>query len=367
MATETTRVIGPGGTIGILGGGQLGRMLSLAAARLGLKCVIFAPENDSPAFQVSAGHVIAGYDDRAALEKFAQQVDVITYEFENIPEATGTLLAALKPVRPNPKALGTIQNRIAEKAFIRSFGIGTAPFAAITSEATVRTAFDQIGAPSIIKTSRFGYDGKGQRMVRSVDDALAAFREFKGVECILEGFVDFRRELSVVAARGADGAIACYDLVENIHGDHILRTTLAPAKAPQKLKADAIKIAEQLLKAFDYIGIMAIELFETRDGHLFVNEIAPRVHNSGHWTIDGCAVSQFEQHIRAVAGWPLGDAHRHSDAVMTNLLGDEAATWDAVAREAGACLHLYGKADARQGRKMGHVTRIYPIGTRPEA
>jgi 5-(carboxyamino)imidazole ribonucleotide synthase len=329
--------------------------------------VIFAPEKDSPAFQVSAGHVVGSYEDRAALEKFAGLVDVITFEFENIPEATGTLLSALKPVRPNPKALGTIQNRIAEKTFINSLGIATAPFAAMTSEASVRTAVDRIGTPSIIKTSRLGYDGKGQRMVRSADDALAAFREFKGVECILEGFVDFKREMSVVAARGADGAIACYDLVENIHGDHILRTTLAPAKASQKLKVEANKIAAKLVEAFDYVGVMAIELFETQDGRLFVNEIAPRVHNSGHWTIDGCAVSQFEQHIRAVAGWPLGDARRHSDAVMTNLLGDEAAAWQAHARTPGACLHLYGKTDARQGRKMGHVTRLYPLGTRPDA
>jgi 5-(carboxyamino)imidazole ribonucleotide synthase len=363
---ELTQPVAPGGTVGILGGGQLGRMLCLAAARMGLKCVVFAPDQDSPAFRVSSAHVVAAYDDRTALQRFAGQVDVITYEFENIPGDSGAFLSSLKPVRPNPQALSTIQNRIAEKAFVQKLGIATAPFAAVTSEETARSAFGVIGGPAVLKTSRLGYDGKGQRMVRSVDDAVAGWQAFGRVECILEGFVDFKRELSVVAARGDDGAVACYDLVENIHGDHILRTTLAPAKGSQGLRADANAIADKLLAAFDYVGVMAIELFETRDGRLLVNEMAPRVHNSGHWTIDGCAVSQFEQHLRAVCGWPLGDATRHSDAVMTNLLGDEVATWRAHAAQPATAVHLYGKTDARQGRKMGHVTRLYPPGTRPD-
>ena len=363
---ELAHPVAPGGTVGILGGGQLGRMLCLAAARMGLKCLVFAPDADSPAFQVSGAHIVAGYDDLAALQRFAAQVDVITYEFENIPADTGDFLSALRPVRPNPQALSTIQNRIAEKAFVQRLGIGTAPFAAVTSEDSARDAFAAIGAPAVLKTSRLGYDGKGQRMVRALADAIDGWRAFGHVECILEGFVDFRRELSVVAARGADGAVACYDLVENIHGDHILRTTLAPAKGAAGLAGAANKIAGKLLAAFDYVGVMAIELFETRDGRLLVNEMAPRVHNSGHWTIDGCTVSQFEQHLRAVAGWPLGDGTRHSDAVMTNLLGDEASTWRAYAAQPATAVHLYGKTAARQGRKMGHVTRLYPLGTRPD-
>ena len=367
MGADPLQPIAPGGTIGILGGGQLGRMLAMAAARLGLKVCIYAPEADSPAFQVSDAHIVAAYDDHAALQTFASQVDAITFEFENIPGDTGAALAARKPVRPNPRALAVIQNRNAEKTFIRDQGIGTTPFAPVTSEETARSAFAQIGAPAVLKTSRLGYDGKGQRMIRSLDETVAAWSAFGRVECILEGFVDFKRELSIVAARGVGGAIACYDLVENLHGDHILRTTLAPARNAQRLKAEATKIATRLLSAFDYIGVMAVELFETQDGRLLVNEIAPRVHNSGHWTIDGCTVSQLEQHIRAVAGWPLGDTTRHSDAVMTNLLGDEVAAWRDHAASPATAVHLYGKSDARQGRKMGHITRLYPLGTRPDA
>jgi 5-(carboxyamino)imidazole ribonucleotide synthase len=364
--TDLAQPVGPGGTVGILGGGQLGRMLALAAARLGLKCFVFAPEKDSPAFQVAGAHMVAAYDDQAALKRFASHVDVITYEFENIPGDTGAFLSTVKPVLPNPRALATIQNRIAEKSFVRGLGIATTPFAAVTSDESLRAAFATIGTPAILKTSRLGYDGKGQSKVGTLDELLAAWNGFGRVECILEGFVDFARELSVVAARGRGGAIECYDLVENLHADHILRTTLAPAKARQKLKEEANDIAARLLAAFDYIGVMAIELFETRDGRLLVNEIAPRVHNSGHWTIDACAVSQFEQHMRAVCGWPLGGATRHSDAVMTNLLGDEAAAWRAHAAQPATGVHLYGKTDARQGRKMGHVTRLYPLGTRPD-
>lgn len=364
--TATDAVIGPGGTIGILGGGQLGRMLAMAAARLGLKCAIYAPEADSPAFQVSAWHVVADYADHDALAKFARAVDVVTYEFENVPGDAASVLSALKSVRPNPKALTVIQDRFAEKTFAHNLGIETAPFALITSDETLRAAQAQVGTPSVLKTARLGYDGKGQRIVRANDQLAAAWNELKRVPCILEGFVDFTRELSVVAARGTDGSVACFDLVENRHENHILRTTLAPARANQRLKTQAVQITTQLLAAFDYVGVMAVEMFETRDGRLLVNEIAPRVHNSGHWTIDACTVSQFEQHIRAVCGWPLGDPKRHSDAVMTNLLGDEANDWRSLADTPASALHLYGKGEAREGRKMGHVTRLYPLGTRPE-
>lgn len=359
-------VVLPGGTIGILGGGQLGRMLAMAAARLGLKSAIFAPEEDAPAYQVCDSHVVAPYSDHDALVKFAQRVDVVTYEFENVPGDAASVLSGLKSVRPNPGALSVIQDRFKEKSFAREHRIATTPFALIDSDASLQRALAEVGTPSVLKTARLGYDGKGQKIVRSPDQLAAAWSELKRVPCILEGFVDFTRELSVVAARGQDGDIACFDLVENRHENHILRTTLAPAKATSRVKAEAQRIATDLLEAFDYVGVMAVEMFETRDGQLLVNEIAPRVHNSGHWTIDGCVVSQFEQHIRAVAGWPLGDPKRHSDAVMTNLLGEEADAWRSLAREPSTAVHLYGKGEARPGRKMGHVTRVYPLGLRPD-
>ncbi len=365
MSASPLRPIGPGGTVGILGGGQLGRMLAMAAARLGLKCAIYSPEPDSPAFQVCDAHVVAGYGDTIALENFARTVDVVTYEFENVPGDAAKVLSALKSVRPNPKALSIIQDRFAEKSFARKLDVATTPFALVDSDESLRAALQSVGVPSVLKTARLGYDGKGQRIVRTAEQLAAAWNELKRVPCILEGFVDFTRELSVVAARGIDGQIACYDLVENRHEDHILRTTLAPARATARVKAEAIRIAGRLLEAFDYVGVMAVEMFETPDGRLLVNEIAPRVHNSGHWTIDGCAVSQFEQHIRAVCGWPLGDTTRHSDAVMTNLLGVEAHEWAKLADERAIGVHLYGKSAAREGRKMGHVTRLYPLGMRP--
>jgi 5-(carboxyamino)imidazole ribonucleotide synthase len=341
-------------------------MLAMAAARLGLKTAIYAPEKDSPAFQVCDVHVIGSYGDHDALRAFANSVDVVTYEFENVPGDAASVLSALKSVRPCPKALTVIQDRLAEKTFARHAGILTTPFAAVDSEEALELALKSVGVPSVLKTSRLGYDGKGQRMVRSPQDLRKAWDELHRVPCILEGFVNFTRELSLVAARGLDGTIACYDLVENQHENHILRTTLAPAKANARLKTEARRIAERLLGAFDYVGLMAVEMFETDKGELLVNEIAPRVHNSGHWTIDGCTVSQFEQHIRAVCGWPLGDTMRHSDAIMTNLLGDEIHGWRALASLPACAVHHYGKSEARDGRKMGHVTRLYPLGLRPD-
>jgi 5-(carboxyamino)imidazole ribonucleotide synthase len=356
----------PGGTVGIVGGGQLGRMLTLAAARLGLKCHVFAPERDSPAFQVAAAHTCASYADKDSLVAFANAVDVVTYEFENIPAPSITLLSSLREVRPSPRALDVLQDRSGEKAFVHALGIETAPFAPVDSEASARAAFAALGAPAILKTSMLGYDGKGQRRVASADETAAAWHALGRVRCILEGFIDFKRELSIVAARGVGGTLQCYDLVENIHEHHVLRTTLAPAKNVERLTARANEIARSIASALDYCGVMATELFETRDGRLLVNEIAPRVHNSGHWTLDACAVSQFEQHIRAVCGWPLGDPARHSDAVMRNLLGEEVLAWQPAASDPQTCLHLYGKSAPRQGRKMGHATKLYPLGARPD-
>jgi 5-(carboxyamino)imidazole ribonucleotide synthase len=359
------KLVPPGGTVGILGGGQLGRMLTLAAARLGLNCHIFAPEADSPAFQVAAARTCAAYDDTKALEAFARAVDVVTYEFENIPGESVTQLSSLREVRPNARALDLLQDRFVEKKFLKNLGIETAPFAPVDSEASARAAFAMIGAPAILKTSTLGYDGKGQRRVQSGPDTVAAWHTLGKTRCILEGFVDFTRELSIVAARGPDGSFQCYDLVENIHENHVLRTTLAPASDSDRLTTRAMEIAGSVTTSLNYVGVLATELFETRDGRLLVNEIAPRVHNSGHWTIDACAVSQFEQHIRAVCGWPLGNPQRHSDAIMRNLLGDEALAWQPLAREPQTSIHLYGKSAPKPGRKMGHVTRLFPLGQRP--
>lgn len=344
-------------TIGILGGGQLGRMLSVAAARLGFRTHIFEPAANPPAAHVADRVTTAAYDDHAALAAFAASVDVVTYEFENIPTAALDVLEAAHPIRPNRRALAVSQDRIAEKDFLTSLGLTTAPYAAVNSLDDLRHAITRIGTPAILKTTRLGYDGKGQARLRSPADAETALAAMQGAPAVLEGFIDFSHEVSVIAARGADGSVACYDPGENVHKDGILATTTIPARLSPAQRSDAILIAARILNALDYIGVMGVELFVTRAG-LIVNEIAPRVHNSGHWTQNGCAVDQFEQHIRAVAGWPLGDGSRHSDVVMENLIGDDILRVPAIARERNAALHLYGKAEARPGRKMGHVNRI---------
>ncbi|PRD39962.1 UNVERIFIED_CONTAM: purK [Trichonephila clavipes] len=346
-----------GATIGILGGGQLGRMLSVAAARLGFRSHVFEPAANPPAAHVADRVTTAGYEDAAALAAFAASVDVITYEFENIPTAALDLLEAAKPIRPNRRALAVSQDRIAEKDFLTGLGLNVAPYAAVNSLDDLRAALERIGAPAILKTTRLGYDGKGQARLRTAEDAEAAFAAMNGAAAVLEGFVNFSHEVSVIAARGLDGAVACYDPGENVHRDGILHTTTVPARLSAAQRADAVLIAARILNALDYVGVMGVELFVTPQG-LLVNEIAPRVHNSGHWTQNGCAVDQFEQHIRAVAGWPLGDGNRYADVVMENLIGDDVLRVPQIAGERNAALHLYGKAEARPGRKMGHVNRI---------
>ena len=347
----------PGATIGILGGGQLGRMLSVAASRLGFRTHIFEPGANPPAAHVADRVTTAAYDDLAALAAFAASVDVVTYEFENIPTAALDVLETTHPIRPGRRALAVSQDRIAEKDFLTSLGLTTAPYAAVDSLDDLHQAIARIGTPAILKTTRLGYDGKGQARLKSPADAEAALAAMQGAPAVLEGFIDFSHEVSVIAARGADGSVACYDPGENVHKDGILATTTIPARLTAAQRTDAILLAARILNALDYIGVMGVELFVTRAG-LIVNEIAPRVHNSGHWTQNGCAVDQFEQHIRAVAGWPLGDGSRHSDVVMENLIGDDILRVPAIARERNAALHLYGKAEARPGRKMGHVNRI---------
>jgi 5-(carboxyamino)imidazole ribonucleotide synthase len=350
----------PGGTIGILGGGQLGRMLALAAARLGLKTHVFCDNPQSPAFQVCDAHVVGKFEDHAAVAAFAQQCDVVTLEFENIPANTIEHIATVKPVFPNAKALSITQDRIDEKNFLRDAGLKTAPYFGVTSEEYFEPGLLMCGEPAIFKTRRMGYDGKGQAKVASEEELADAFAKFGGKPGILEGFVPFAFEASVIAARGQDGAFAAYDLPENAHENHILRRSTVPGRLTAKQNEDAKQIAKKIGDALGYVGVFAVELFVMKDGALLVNEIAPRVHNSGHWTIEACAVSQFEQHIRAVAGWPLGDPARHADAVMENILGDEANAWKTYAQKPGA-LHLYGKGEARPGRKMGHFTQLFPL------
>jgi len=351
-----TNPLSTGATIGILGGGQLGRMLSVAASRLGFKTCIYEPGGDCPASHVANYHFQKGYDDLDALKQFAQSVDVITYEFENIPTSALDALEAIKPIHPNRTALATSQDRLTEKDFLASLGLKTAPYADVTDAASLDAAIATIGTPAILKTRRMGYDGKGQSRLKSPDDAVKALGDMNGAPAILEGFVDFTHEVSVIAARSLDGAVSCYDPGENVHTDGILSTTTVPANLTSAQRTDAVLLAAQILNALDYVGVLGVELFVTPRG-LIVNEIAPRVHNSGHWTQNGCTICQFEQHIRAIAGWPLGDGSRHSDVVMQNLIGDDVLRIPDFAKTTDA-IHLYGKADAKPGRKMGHVNRI---------
>lgn len=348
-----------GATIGILGGGQLGRMLSVAASRLGLKCHIFEPGAEPPAAQVAHAVTTAAYEDQAALQRFARSVDVVTYEFENIPTAALDTVEAIAPIRPGREALRVSQDRLTEKTFLQGLGLTVAPFADVSDAASLDAALAAIGVPSILKTRRFGYDGKGQARIMSMDDAGPAFKDMAGQPAVLEGFVNFSHEVSVIAARSSDGAVACFDPGENVHKEGILHTTTVPARLSASQRTDAVLLAAKILNALDYVGVMGVELFVTPQG-LIVNEIAPRVHNSGHWTQNGCAVDQFEQHIRAVAGWPLGDGTRHADVVMENLIGDDMARVPQIAAERNTALHLYGKAEIKAGRKMGHVNRIKP-------
>ncbi len=362
MPSSAAGPLPPNAVIGVLGGGQLGRMLAMAAASLGFHVHIYAPDaDDCPAGEVSAFRTQATYDDEAALARFAREVDVVTYEFENVPARTAEVLAAIRAVRPGARALAIAQDRLPEKDFITSLGIETAPYAAVDDDVSARAAFRKVGPKAVLKTRQLGYDGKGQAKVASETETVEAFARFMAPS-ILEGFVDFEQEVSVVAARAADGTIEAYDLVANEHRQHILWRTIAPARVPRTVNEHASEIAARILSNLDYVGVIGVEMFLMRDGRLLVNEIAPRVHNSGHWTLDACATSQFEQHIRAVAGWPLRSAARHSDAEMTNLVGDEAAGWPALAADSNACIHLYGKRNIKPGRKMGHVTRLFAKG-----
>lgn len=351
----------PGSVIGIIGGGQLGRMLALAAAELGFQTHILCPESDAPAAQVATMHTKADYDDEAALSTFAASVDIVTYEFENIPVATVNHIAPQKPVFPSANALGVAQDRLVEKSFMRELDLGVADFYDITDLASLEAALTANGGTGILKTRRFGYDGKGQWRLNADSDLAAILAELDGQPAILEALVPFEREVSLLVARNPQGAMATYDVIENVHKNHILHTSTVPATITAAQEKQAHDMAERIAAALDYVGVLAIECFVTADG-LLVNEIAPRVHNSGHLTQDACHCGQFEQHIRAIAGWPLGDTATHSNAVMTNLLGDEVHAWEKWAAQPATYVHIYGKAEAKPGRKMAHVTQVIPKG-----
>jgi 5-(carboxyamino)imidazole ribonucleotide synthase len=352
--------LAPGAVIGILGGGQLGRMTALAAAALGYRCHVFADEADAPAAQVCAEHTIAEFGDKAALDRFAAAVDVATFEFENIPAEAVRRVAAAVPVMPRPEILEISQDRLKEKGFLRSIGTATTEFRAVDGPATLTKALGELGTPAVLKTVRMGYDGKGQVTISDPSDAGKAWRRMGGKLGILEGFVDFGCEVSVIVARCADGTLAAYPPVENRHANHILDMTAAPARLPNDIAEAADRIARHVAEKLDLVGVLAVEMFVTKSGGVLVNELAPRPHNSGHWTIDACVTSQFEQLVRAICGLPLGSTERHSDAVMQNLIGDQVNTWRRYLDDPHAKLHLYGKTVTKPGRKMGHVTRLLP-------
>lgn len=358
--------LAPGAAIGILGGGQLGRMLAMAAAELGFDAVILEPELDSPASRVAVRTIVAPYDDPEALKALAEQAAIVTYEFENVPAAAVERLVALgAEVAPGPRALAVAQDRLEEKTFLNAHGAPTVAFAPASTPEEAAAAVAAVGAPALMKTRREGYDGKGQRWVEHAADAPAAFEALGGVPVIVEAACAFSRELSIIAARGRDGATAVYPVAENHHEGGVLRRSIAPARITPAAADQAERIAARILAGLDYVGVIGVELFELPDGRLLVNEIAPRVHNTGHWTQDGCQASQFEQHIRAVAGWPLGNTAATAQVEMLNLLGDEAEAWAKLAAEPDTRLHLYGKRDATPGRKMGHVNRVRSLSQRP--
>jgi len=350
----------PGSVIGILGGGQLARMLAMAAARLGYRIVVLEPDPNCPAAQVANKHICKKYDDPEGLAELADGCDVVTYEFENVPAAPAQYLSERKPLFPPALALEVSQDRLTEKTFLNSHGIETAPFAAVESVDELKAALAEFGNQGVLKTRRLGYDGKGQRVLRNLSEAEieTAFAELSGSPLILEGFVPFVREISVIAGRNQDGAVVSFDPAENVHRDGILFSSTVPANISDETRAAAGDIASRILEGLGYVGVIGVEFFVLADGKLLVNEIAPRVHNSGHWTEAACALSQFELHIRAIAGLPLGDTRRHSDCVMENLLGEAQNQAPELLQEPDLVLHLYGKAEPRAGRKMGHFTRL---------
>lgn len=360
MTNQTKTPLAVGSTIGILGGGQLGRMLAIAAANLGMKTHIYCPDSNSPAFEVAGNKTIAEYTDTTALKTFAKSVDIMTYEFENVPAETAKHIVRFVPLAPNEKALSISQDRLLEKQFLQSLNIEISKFEPVKSPSSLQSALSSIGTPAVLKTTRLGYDGKGQRIIKSAKDAEQAYAELAGVELVLEAFVPFEMEISIIIARNEDGKTATFDPAQNVHKNHILHTSTVPANISSHTETNAKTIATSIAKALNYTGILAIEFFVVGRGNeqiLLVNEIAPRVHNSGHWTQDVCPSDQFDQHIRAICNWPLGDTSRLADVMMTNLIGDEIFSFQATLSP-NQFPHLYGKTESRPGRKMGHINSI---------
>ena len=352
----------PGATIGVLGSGQLGRMFAIAARRLGYRVHTYSPETDTPAGQVSDKEWTSSYEDHASLAMFAKSVDVVTFEFENIPVDSVNCVAALRPVHPRANVLHVAQNRLREKTYLSEYGFPVTPFQRVRSKPELEMAVKKIGVPAVLKTAGFGYDGKGQKKVASLSEAQAAYETFKGAEAVLEAFVPFEKEISVVAARGVDGAFAAFAVMENVHKNHILDVTICPARISSKTARKAVDLARGIFESLKVVGVMCVEMFLKGNGELIVNELAPRPHNSGHLTIDAFATSQFEQQVRAVCGLPLGSTEQLRPAAMVNLLGDlwgkGTPRWEKALRMEGVHLHLYGKSEARPGRKMGHLTAL---------
>jgi 5-(carboxyamino)imidazole ribonucleotide synthase len=363
MTGKSEAPLPPGSCIGILGGGQLGRMLALAAARLGFRTAVYAEDGENPAFDVAKAARAGAYDDPDGLAWLAEVADVVTYEFENVPVATASILARSRPVLPGVKALEVAQDRLVEKRFIAEAGLPVATHWRVDNADDLKAAIREADAPCLLKTRRLGYDGKGQVPFAPGDDPQAAFAAVGQAPSVLEARVAFDGELSAIVVRAADGAMAAYDVPENVHEGGILRRSTVPSRFSEQTRLKAVAMAQKLAVELDYIGVLAVEFFVTRDpaNPLIVNEIAPRVHNSGHWTMDACVCDQFENHIRAIAGWPLGDTTRIADATMINLIGDDISAWPALADEPGAVLHHYGKAEVRAGRKLGHLNRIKPL------
>lgn len=363
MISPRNPVIGPNSTIGIVGGGQLGRMIALAAARLGYRSHVFTDQADSSAAQVTNRVTVAAYDDLEAMHRFAKAVDVVTIEFENLPVEGLRAICEDVPVHPSPDVLATCQDRLAEKQFLQSIEVPTAPFAGIANNDDLEVALAKIGLPAVLKTRRMGYDGKGQLKIDQGVEIATVWDALGGREAVLEGFVTFERELSVITARTKDGNKASYVPVENRHENHILAKTFAPAQISAEQARAAVALAEHIADGLELIGLLAVEMFLTVEGEILVNELAPRPHNSGHWTIDACLVSQFEQALRAITGLPLGLPERFADAEMDNLLGEAADRWPELVQRPNARLHLYGKTPIRPGRKHGHITMLRPSAT----
>jgi 5-(carboxyamino)imidazole ribonucleotide synthase len=357
-----TKPILPGAAIGVLGSGQLGRMFAIAARRMGYRVHTFSPDSDTPTGQVADVEIQASYDDLDAVSDFARHVSVVTFEFENVPAPTAEAAARCAPVRPSGSVLHTTQQRIREKAFLTKTGLPTTPYREVRSLAGLNSAISDLGCPAVLKTAAFGYDGKGQFRVDNAGRAAEAWAAIGEQKAVLEAFIDFDREISVVAARGEDGQFVHYGTIENQHSHHILDVSIAPARVSPQVAQEAVDLARCVLETLDVVGVLCVEFFVTRDGSLLINELAPRPHNSGHLTVDACVTSQFEQQLRAACGLPLGSTKMHRPAAMANLLGDLWANgepnWAAACAFPGVKLHLYGKLEPRPGRKMGHLTAL---------